>query len=176
MFFKFIVHVRDIYTTITYLNLFRVHFCHKLTASCTDGSVRIAGGDSLTYGRIEVCISSSWETVCSDSFWDNTNAGVVCRQLGFFQRGMFFKCHGFATSQSMHVYCSFMSSLLNMFHVGSLAASNSFSNGYNLPVVHSVQCNGTEETIFNCELSFSNTSNADCARYQDASVICQGLL
>ena len=65
--------------------------------------------------------------------------------------------------------------LLNVFHVGSLAASNSFNNGYNLPVVHSVQCNGTEETIFNCELSFSNTSNADCARYQDASIICQGL-
>ena len=78
------------------------------------------------------------------------------------------------TFHSLYV-CSLMLYLLNVFHVGSLAASNSFNNGYNLPVVHSVQCNGTEETIFNCELSFSNTSNADCARYQDASVICQGL-
>ena len=109
MFLKFIVHVRDIYTTITYLNLVRVHFCHKLTASCTDGSVRIAGGDSLTYGRIEVCVSSSWGTVCSDSFWDNTDAGVVCRQLGFYQCGMFFKsvswvCYRTLLSKRFTVY------------------------------------------------------------------------
>ena len=68
-----------------------------------------------------------------------------------------------------------MSFLLNIILVGSLATFNSFGNGFNLPVFHSVQCNGTEETIFNCELSLSNTSNADCARHQGASVICQGL-
>ena len=101
MFLKFIVHVRYIYIAIyiyysiitlpVYLNLcyLKFTFCDKLTASCTDRSVRIAGGDSLTYGRVEVCISSLWGTVCSDSFWDNTDAGVVCRQLGFYQHGKF---------------------------------------------------------------------------------------
>ena len=42
-----------------------------------------------------------------------------------------------------------------------------------VPAIHSVECNGTEETIFDCQ--FDNTSNAQCANNQDASIICQGL-
>lgn len=56
---------------------------------CVGGGVRIAGGDGLTYGHVEVCISGLWRSVCSDVFWGNTDAGVVCRQLGFHQYGMF---------------------------------------------------------------------------------------
>ena len=37
-------------------------------------------------------------------------------------------------------------------------------------IIQSVQCNGTEETIFDCR-----SSSAQCGVYQDASVICQGL-
>ena len=32
---------------------------------------------------IEVCVEGVWGTVCRDSHWDNTDASVVCRQLGF---------------------------------------------------------------------------------------------
>ena len=55
---------------------------------CINGNVRIAGGDGISYGRVEVCISGVWGTICSDAFWDNTDAGVICRELGFPQHGI----------------------------------------------------------------------------------------
>lgn len=49
---------------------------------CNDGDVRLIGGSSDFVGRVEICIDEMWGTVCND-FWDSTDAGVICAQLGY---------------------------------------------------------------------------------------------
>ena len=56
---------------------------------CSDGEVRITGDTSPTIGRIEMCINSSWRTICGES-WDDRAASVVCRQLGRSPHGKVF--------------------------------------------------------------------------------------
>ena len=46
-----------------------------------DGDVRLTGGANDLEGRVEVCLNSTWGTVCEDN-WNNINARVVCQQLG----------------------------------------------------------------------------------------------
>ena len=57
-----------------------------LTAPCTTGQVRLAGGNIPNEGRVEICLNNVWGTVCDDS-WGSADATVVCRQLGYSTEG-----------------------------------------------------------------------------------------
>ena len=52
--------------------------------------MRLVNGASEDEGRVEVCLSGRWGTVCS-SGWDPTSDGhVVCTQLGYQTAGIRF--------------------------------------------------------------------------------------
>ena len=56
--------------------------------SCCDGTVRLGGGSLSNEGRVEICHSGQWKTVC-DNNWRENEARVVCRQLGYATQGIY---------------------------------------------------------------------------------------
>ena len=45
-------------------------------------SIRLTGSVTGSEGVVEVYLTSSWVTICP-SQWDDADAGVVCRELGY---------------------------------------------------------------------------------------------
>jgi len=78
-----ILHVNVLYSL---LEVFTV------AGNCTDGEVRLVGGNNRSLGRVEVCINNAWGTVCNARFGTN-EARVICRQLTFDDKGIAILLH-----------------------------------------------------------------------------------
>ena len=61
--------------------------CVYYIADCVDGDVRLQDGTQPSNGRVEICQHGIWQSVCS-SHWDQNDAVVLCRQLGYDSEGM----------------------------------------------------------------------------------------
>ena len=53
---------------------------------CSDGDVRLVEGTSPVMGTVQICHNQDWGTVCANG-WNDMDAIVVCRQLGFSDQG-----------------------------------------------------------------------------------------
>ena len=53
----------------------------SLSSDAQTGQLRIASGTTKK-GRIEIYYNSAWNTICDDG-WDNVDATVACKQLGY---------------------------------------------------------------------------------------------
>ena len=58
-------------------------------------NIRLVGGTLPIEGRVEYCMGGEWSTICDDN-WDNNDAKVVCRQLGYDIEG------------KIYYYCKYM--------------------------------------------------------------------
>ena len=54
----------------------------SLLAPCTDGELRLVGGNVENEGRVEICLNNEWGTICDDN-WSTNDANVACNILGF---------------------------------------------------------------------------------------------
>ncbi|KAL5460336.1 hypothetical protein EMCRGX_G033781 [Ephydatia muelleri] len=60
--------------------------CAGNSSGCVDGDLRLVGGPNQQSGRVEVCFSGVWGTICHNG-WNDDDATVVCRQLGYRAEG-----------------------------------------------------------------------------------------
>ena len=103
--------------------------------------VRLVGGKGDWEGRVEVWYEGRWGTVCDDK-WNFKETNVICRMLGY---------EGVSTGEMQ-------------------ARLYKFGKGVGDIILDELNCDGTEESIFDCPHNGYNIT--DCDHEEDIGVRC----
>ncbi len=116
-----------------------------------DGT-RTTGDGRLCDGRLEIYINGQWGTICDD-YWNDEEADVACRQLGF--------AGGSVVDASRFV-------------AGSGRRSGTFPAGDDdQPIwLDDVRCNGSESDLLECRHRRSESGRVGCRHYEDVGIRC----
>lgn len=79
-----------IHTYVDCANVFTdavVQFGIFFFLGCVEGDIRLLDGTTSAEGHVEICKNNLWGSICRNG-WDNIDARVVCRQLGFSAAGI----------------------------------------------------------------------------------------
>ena len=125
--------------------------------NCTDGDVRLVGGQTDNEGSVQICYNNAWTYLCSGWYWYTTEANVLCGQLGF-------SSYGKITKLVIYIYIC----------IGSVAYSY---NQFNAPedssfVYGFFDCSGSETKLLDCYMRTSYLRY--CYSYYIAGVTCRG--
>ena len=60
-----------------------------------EGAVRLVDSIVPYRGRVEICQHGRWMSLCGQ--WNNNNAAVVCRQLGYPTQGLIYTHHVYSS-------------------------------------------------------------------------------
>ena len=103
--------------------------------------MRLIGGKSYDEGRVEVYYNGQWGTVCNDE-WDDTDASVVCKQLGIGLSG---------------------TAILNV---------NTFGPGRGKVFLSNIMCSSNDTTLSGCGHKTVGITTYECDHYKDVGVTC----
>lgn len=112
--------------------------------------VSLVGGNTSKEGRVEVKYKGRQGTVCDDD-WDDNDAEVVCRMLGY---------SGGTALQGTH----------SRFSGGGGKPHHSFGQGTGEILLDNVHCTGSEKSLLDCE--HAGIGVDDCDHMEDAGVRC----
>ena len=123
-------------------------------------------------GRVEICYSGVWGTVC-DNFWTELDVAVACRQLGFSSSGTndtVYPHHWYPDTAWVATAFKIYNNI-ELFS-GGFARGNAFFGQGSGPILFSeVHCTGLENRVFDCPNS--GIEVLGCSGHsEDAGVVC----
>ena len=123
-----------------------------------------AHGTISRQGNVELCIYGRWRIMCANS-WDNRDASVVCRQIGYSPHGK----HEIATFHTIQVALIYHTSQFT----GAVALENIYPSSTHRLLNTEINCSGLESKITNC---IQNLDEAySCLSFGIASVSCYSM-